>query len=154
MTSNGRRQIIGGREPEGAGETCKRIEQHTSTRLASRAHALSSSRVKSSERLRRRLQQDMRLQDLLTLSLQRVIDLKFPLQPQYQYNITQYGEISFLSLTQTKDAHTTNSHYLTYTFFLKRWDNGFISTRTTLLTEVSVQAQRVYDPLLKILIRQ
>ena len=41
-------------------------------------------------------------------------------------NVTpQYEELGFSSLTQMKDDHTTNSHYLTYTFlqFLKGWEN-------------------------------
>ena len=31
----------------------------------------------------------------LTLSLPRVINIKFPLQPHQKYNITQYGELGF-----------------------------------------------------------
>ena len=32
---------------------------------------------------------------LLTLSLLRVINVKFPLQPHKKYDITQYGELDF-----------------------------------------------------------
>ena len=54
----------------------------------------------------------------LTLSLPRVNNFKFPLQPHQKYHITQYEELGFSSLTQMKDDHTTNSHYITYTFSL------------------------------------
>ena len=49
----------------------------------------------------------------VTLSLKRVINVKFPLQLHQKYYITQYGELGFSLLTQMKDAHTINSHYLT-----------------------------------------
>ena len=53
-----------------------------------------------------------------TLSLPRVINLKFPLQPHQKYYNTQYEELGFSSLTQMKYDYTTNSHYITYTFSL------------------------------------
>ena len=55
---------------------------------------------------------------LLTLSLPRVINLKFPLQPHQKYYTAQYEELGFSSLTQMKDDYTTNSRYITYTFSL------------------------------------
>ena len=54
----------------------------------------------------------------LTLSLPRVINLKFPLQPHQKYYTAQYEELGFSSLTQMKDDYTTNSCYITYTFSL------------------------------------
>ena len=48
----------------------------------------------------------------------------FLLQPHQKYHITQYEELGFSSLTQMKDDDTTKfSHYLTYTFLLKGWEN-------------------------------
>ena len=44
----------------------------------------------------------MQLSDFLTLSLLRVINFKFPLQPQQKYYITQYGELGFYSLLRWK----------------------------------------------------
>ena len=41
-----------------------------------------------------------------TLSLPRVINFKFPLQPRQEHCITQYGELGFSSLTQIKDDYT------------------------------------------------
>ena len=58
--------------------------------------------------------------NLLTLSLLRVINVKFPLQPHQIYYITQYGELGFSKLTQVKDDYATNSRYLTYTFSLSK----------------------------------
>ena len=58
----------------------------------------------------------------LILSLSRVINVKFPLQPHQKYNITQYGQ-----LTQMKDNYTYqfSLHHL-YIFSLKGWENvGF-----------------------------
>ena len=40
---------------------------------------------------------------------------KFPLQAHQGYYTTQYGELSFSSITQMKDDYVTNSHYLTHT---------------------------------------
>ena len=48
-----------------------------------------------------------------SLSHPRVINVKFPLQPDQKYNITQN------ELSRMKDDYTTNSHYLTYTFLFK-----------------------------------
>ena len=48
----------------------------------------------------------------LTLSLPRVINFKFPLQPHQKYNITQYGELGFSWLTQMKDDYATNFHHI------------------------------------------
>ena len=59
---------------------------------------------------------------VLTLSLPRAINVKFPLQPHQKYYITQHGELGFSSLTQMKDDNTTNSHYLTCTVSL--WKVG------------------------------
>ena len=56
----------------------------------------------------------------LPLSLPRVINVKFLLQPQQKYYIPQYGELDSSYLTQMKDDYATNSHYLTYTFVLKK----------------------------------
>ena len=50
----------------------------------------------------------------------RVINFKFLLQPHQKYCITQYEELGFSSLSQMKDDCTTNSHYLTYTFFFRK----------------------------------
>ena len=56
----------------------------------------------------------------LTLSLSRVINFKFLLQPHQKYYTTQCEELGFSSLTQMKDDYTTNSHFLNYTFLFKR----------------------------------
>ena len=67
----------------------------------------------------------------LTLSLPRVINFKFLLQPHQKYFITEYEELGFSWLTQMKDDYTTNSHYLTlYIYLWKVWENvllGLIS---------------------------
>ena len=55
-----------------------------------------------------------------TLSLPRVINVKFPLQPHQKCDMTQYEELAFHSLLKLKDDYTTSSHYLTYTFLFKR----------------------------------
>ena len=60
---------------------------------------------------------------LVTLSFPRVINFKFPLRPHQKYYITQYEELGLSSLTQMKDDYTTNSHYLTYVFLFKGWEN-------------------------------
>ena len=57
---------------------------------------------------------------ILTLSLPRMINFKFLLQPHHKCYTTQYQELGFSSLTQMKDDYTINSHYLTYTFLFKR----------------------------------
>ena len=57
---------------------------------------------------------------LYIFSLSKVINVRFPLQPHQRYYITQYGELGFWSLTKVKDDYTTNVHYLTYTFLLKK----------------------------------
>ena len=49
----------------------------------------------------------------------RVVNFKFPLQPHQKYYITQYEEFGFSLLSQMKDDHTTNPHYLTYAFHFK-----------------------------------
>ena len=41
--------------------------------------------------------------ETLTLSLPRVINLKFPLQPHQKYYITQYEEFGFSLLTKMND---------------------------------------------------
>ena len=51
----------------------------------------------------------------LTLSLSRVINVKFPLQPHQKYYITQYEELGFPLLTEMK-YYTSNPQYLIYTF--------------------------------------
>ena len=56
----------------------------------------------------------------LSLSLPRVINVKFPPQLHQKYYITQYEEFGFSSLTQMKDDYTTNSHYPTYTFLFRK----------------------------------
>ena len=56
----------------------------------------------------------------LTLSLPRVINFKFPLQPRQKYYITQYEELGFSSLTQLRDDYAFNSHYLTHASLFKR----------------------------------
>ena len=63
-------------------------------------------------------------QCVLTLSLPRVINIRFPLQPHQQYNITQYEERGFSSLTQREDDYilpilTTSLIH----FSLKGWPN-------------------------------
>ena len=62
---------------------------------------------------------DLRL-IVLALSLPRVINIKFLLLPHQKYYITQFDELGFSRLTQMNDEYTTNSHYLTYTFFFKK----------------------------------
>ena len=56
----------------------------------------------------------------LTLSLQRVINVKFPLQPHRKHCITQYEELGFSYPTQMKHDYTSKSHYLTNTFLFIR----------------------------------
>ena len=56
----------------------------------------------------------------LTLSLPRVINVKFPLQPHQKYNITKYGELGFSLVTQIIDDYSTNSHYFTNKFLFRR----------------------------------
>ena len=56
----------------------------------------------------------------LTLSLPRVINFKFLLQPHQEYYITKYGELDFSKVIQMKDDYTTNSHYLTHTFLFRK----------------------------------
>ena len=56
----------------------------------------------------------------LTLSLSRVINFKFPLQPHQKDYITQYEELGFSQLNQMKDDYTINSYYFSCTFLLKR----------------------------------
>ena len=55
----------------------------------------------------------------LTLSLPRVINVKFPLQPHQKYYITQYEELGFSYLTQMENDYTTKfslPHLYTYTY--------------------------------------
>ena len=67
-----------------------------------------------------------------TLSLPRVINVKFLLQPHQKYYITQYEELGFSKLTRMKDDYTTKSHNLTYTFFsLKGWENELFELGST-----------------------
>ena len=49
----------------------------------------------------------------LTLSLPRVINIKFPLQPHQKYYITWHKELGLSYLPQMKDDYNTNTHYLT-----------------------------------------
>ena len=56
------------------------------------------------------------LQIVLPLSLPRMTNFKFPLQPHQKYNMKNLASY----LTQMKDDYSTNSHYLTYTFIVKR----------------------------------
>ena len=58
-----------------------------------------------------------------TLSLLRVINVKLSLQLHQKYFITQHEELGFSWLIQMKEDYTSNSHYLTYTFLLKGWEN-------------------------------
>ena len=58
---------------------------------------------------------------LLTLSLPRVINFKISLQPRQKFKLCMKGLSGFSYLTQMKDDYTTNSHYFTYTFLLKRF---------------------------------
>ena len=59
----------------------------------------------------------------LVLSLARVINAKFPLQPLHKYYITHYEELGFShSSLRWKIDYAINSHYLTY-FSLKGWEN-------------------------------
>ena len=58
------------------------------------------------------------IQGLLTLSLLRVINVKFPLQPQQKYYHTVWRTWLFIAYSQMKDYYTTNPCYLTYTFSL------------------------------------
>ena len=53
---------------------------------------------------------------LLTLSLPRVINVKFLLQPHQKYYTTQYEELGCSWLTKLTNDYTTNSHYITHTF--------------------------------------
>ena len=61
----------------------------------------------------------------LTLSLPRVINAKFLLQPHQKYYITQYKELlAFHSLLRLGDDHTIDSHNLTIIHFSsKGWEN-------------------------------
>ena len=46
---------------------------------------------------------------------------KFPLQPHYEYYITQYEELSWLFKGYSDErSYATNSHYIRYKFFFKR----------------------------------
>ena len=54
---------------------------------------------------------ETRLRPRLTLSLPRVINFKFPLQPHQKYNIIQYGERGFSSFYSDERWYTTNSHW-------------------------------------------
>ena len=62
-----------------------------------------------------------RLWQVLIISLPRVINSKFPLQPHQKDNIIQYEDLGFSWLTRIKDDYTTNSHYITDTSLLKGW---------------------------------
>ena len=46
------------------------------------------------------------------------LNVKFLLQPQQKYYITQYEELGFSQLTQMKNDYMANSRYLTYTLSL------------------------------------
>ena len=83
----------------------------------------------------------------LTLSLPRVTNFKFLLQPHQKYNIAQYEELGFSSLTQMKDDSTTNSHYITYTFLFERLGEFmyFWSLGVKWLSAVSVNSALLGD---------
>ena len=51
---------------------------------------------------------------IITLSLPRVIDIKFLLQPHQKYFITSIKDLAFHSLLRWKIDYTTNAYYLTY----------------------------------------
>ena len=70
----------------------------------------------------------------LPLSLPRAINLKFLLLLHQKYYTTQYEELRVSSLTQMKDHHTTNSHYLGYTF---KWLQSNISRVITHTSVIS-----------------
>ena len=56
----------------------------------------------------------------LILSLPRMINFKFSLQPHQKYYIRQSEELCLSHLTQMKDDYTIYSHYLTYAFLFQR----------------------------------
>ena len=56
----------------------------------------------------------------LTLSLPRVINFKFLLQPHQKYYITQYEELGFSSFTLMTNDYTANAHYTTRTSLYKK----------------------------------
>ena len=58
---------------------------------------------------------------LLTLSFPRVINFKFPLQPQQKYDITKYEELGF-SYSDERLYHQFSLLHL-YNFFLEGWEN-------------------------------
>ena len=64
------------------------------------------------------VKQECQLHALFTLSLLRVINVKFPLQPHQRYFITHYEDLGFSQLTQMRNDFLTNSHNLTYTLSL------------------------------------
>ena len=64
----------------------------------------------------------------LTLSLPRVINFKFPLQPHPKYTITRYEELGFSLLTQMKDKFILP--FLTTSlvrFSFKGWENVLVN---------------------------
>ena len=66
------------------------------------------------------------------LSLPRVINFKFPLQPRQILHHTVWSLM--------KDDHTSNSHYFTYIHFsLKSWEN--VSVPVQFRSDASIQAQ-------------
>ena len=61
---------------------------------------------------------------LVTLSLPRVINFKFRLQPPQKYNITQYGELDFSSITQMNNMIILPTLTASLIHFsLKGWEN-------------------------------
>ena len=75
----------------------------------------------------------------LTLSLTRVMNFKFPLQPHQKYSTTQYEERGFSQLAQMKDDYTTDPRYLSQTFFsLKDWENVLFELGSESLNEEQV----------------
>ena len=75
----------------------------------------------------------------LFLSLPRVINFEFSLQPHQKYNITQYKERSFSYLNQIKDDYTTNFHYSTYTFHFEGSENALFELGSERVNTVTIQ---------------
>ena len=67
-----------------------------------------------------------------TLSLPRVINFKFSLQPHQKYNIVQYEELGFSKIeAHMKDDHITNSHHLT--FWTWKWKGKYFTGKDSVL---------------------
>ena len=59
----------------------------------------------------------------LSLSLPRVINFEFPLQPHQKYYITQYGELGFSRLTQMEWVYYQFSLHFSYISLYKCWES-------------------------------